>query len=206
MILARNRPNYLAITLTTLNHAIRKMERPPKVFIFNGGEPIQVDVAWYPFVVIHQGDWKDTGINNVYVRALKETFALSTKQFVMILDSDAVVHPEMLNAAEQMLSDIPQLEFGSVFNAKSSNAVPPDTKYFKKHSLGALGSMIRREVFAELYERGLSSDDDSHFEREFSNYGREHDGNWCTTRSYIEHIGFTGLHTDVIDRAINFLD
>jgi len=204
----KGRHNYLRLMLATLAEAARgKDVQSILVQTDEYDEPLPDIVHELPFVSLTQHKFLNVG--TVLSDALNYVFGSSTTDWVLLLDSDMILHPLALEKAEQMVKDLPDMGYGSIFNTEEH----PDCGgiaggYVRKNLMGYCATIIKRSVWRQID----CAPDDIQFSNAVMSLGL---GVYCTETSYAEHLGFEGFNrrgdefensTRVIDRARRFMD
>ena len=209
----KDRPNYLRITIATLIESLR-YEASVEVILFNDVSSVQPDIIndnLDKLQIINRD--KPLGSFLSKAGAIQHVFDnYPDEEYVLCLDSDCVIHPDAYTATKNMISDLPDMGIGTIFNSSRHDTVVDGDQYIEKKDIGGLGAIVKREVWDwcnNMTEK----------------HGRKHPGwdwNMCiwiteskkwkiysTKRSYIEHIGQTGSHSGpacIIDRANRFTE
>jgi cellulose synthase/poly-beta-1,6-N-acetylglucosamine synthase-like glycosyltransferase len=212
VISSKNRFNYLRITFATLKEALREVDTTKfKIFLWDDSKNSLPSIVneFSNLEIIRQGvDWSNKSTHFRCNNIITETFSRSDKEYILQVDSDSVFHPLFYNKCLELIKDLPDIGYASVFNTPGHKVTEViKGKYAKKNLIGAFGTLINRFVWEKLLKSGHMKTDD--MERGLANFcNTSTQYGVCTTvNSYIEHIGQTGLHhreDDTIDRAINF--
>jgi hypothetical protein len=202
--------NYLSITLCTLKDAIKRYKNV-NVFLYNTNENYICPESLDGLPITFRVTKPFKSIETMYRHIISEVFKQTDSNFLFILESDSVVHPDIFFAINSMINDLPDMGYGSVFNTPFHPSLKQiGKKYLKKKNLGFFGSIIKRELWTQL-KTGI--------DWAYSDLVKKKGlGIYCTNRSYLEHIGFSGRHhrslpcpyikncIATVDRAINFLN
>jgi hypothetical protein len=211
----KDKMNYLTLALCTLREAIKNYQNV-KVYLYNtsGFDEIP-DLAQEMMAegvpIIYRSTNQFRSIEHMYDTIVPRLFKEIKENHLTIIESDAIIHPMIFNAINEFLLRFPNLAYGSVFNTPSHPAIGKeiDGKYIQKRTLGFLGAIIRGDLWAGFNRRKWGNCVDASFGRYLKS---KRIPLYCTKKSYIEHIGFSGKHKrigrvhDLIDRATNFLD
>lgn len=151
-------------------------------------------------------------IDSFMPKILNEVANNTQQDFLFLMDADTLVHPMALKEAVKMCNRFQDLGAGTVFNSMISPfSEHIDDEYGKKELIAGFGLIINKNIWKD-YSKKLCK----HWEQGFPKY--IHDKTklniYCTRNSYLEHIGFSGLHKTneerghplSIDRALNFFD
>jgi len=156
---------------------------------------------------VYEGQFTDP--STVHADCLNSVFDLTDAEWVMMIDSDMILHPLVLEKAEKMVVDLPDMGYGSVFNTEEHQDMRGVAcGYVEKGMMGFCASIIRRDV----WQRIGKPVDDIQFSNEVNALQL---GIYCTEQSYAEHMGFDGQNkrgdtfidtTRIIDRARRFMN
>lgn len=206
-----DRINYLRITLSTLKEACRGLET--EIYLYNtcpdkknSNVPIFKD-----FDNLNIKHLTCTGIDSLLPKVITDAFDSTDNNFIILLDSDTLVHPEAINKFMEMYRDIPNLGIGTLFNTTSHRFhTNVNDRYGSKVIIGGFGLIIKRNAWKK-HGRNVRKDWDVVFPRGVFN--SDEYSVYCSYDSYLEHIGMTGTHKRnkegeplSIDRASNFFD
>jgi hypothetical protein len=193
--------NYLTITLCTLKEALRKSPNT-KIFLYDTGAKQLPDIINdVPATVRKRGPFPNCPA--MYNTIIPEVLNEINGEFLAIIEADSVLHPLIFSAMANMIIDLPDMGYGSIFNTPFHPTISTYKSYLRKPSLGFFGSLIRVKLWKDLKANNKV---DYAFGSHTINKGFKI---YCTKRSYIEHMGFSGMHKREhdfcpIDRAINF--
>lgn len=211
----KDRGNYLRIALATIREACRG-HKDIEIMMYDDGSvgksPDLIDDMNNVHVIKRN---KCIGPYQSKAVAISDTFAkFKDEPYLLTLDSDCIVHPNIISVVHQMVADLPDMGMGSVFNTKKHQFDRKliKGKYVLKKDIGGLGTIIRRDVW-DWYNEMTTK------------HGPKHKGwdwdmtlwlntqkkwrQYSTLSSYVDHIGQSGSHSGPdcpIDRAYRFLD
>lgn len=146
----------------------------------------------------------NVGCDRNMVRVIRECFLKSNDKFVISIDSDAIYNPrwihKLLSAKEQIKENIGML---GVFNTTNHSVVGDyNEDILIKESLGGFAVLLNKDVFLHP-SLNFQSWDWSYVML----CGRLKYRIFCTKKSYAEHIGVIGTHSEHGggDQATNFI-
>lgn len=202
----KDKMNYLTLLLCTLKEAIKRYPKV-KIFLCDTNANNTVPSLAIDMPVIFKSFKPFPNITTMYLYIIPIIFQEIEDDNLMLIEADAVVHPEIFITVNKMIKELPDMRYGSVFNTKNHPAIKKvKDEYLKKDCMGFFGSIINRQSWNSLkIEGGI----DWSYCRHVRNQNM---GIYCTNRSYIEHMGFSGAHYELdkgvrlIERSINFFD
>jgi hypothetical protein len=213
----KDRNNYLRVTLATLREACRGHD-DVRIYLYNDGSTLPLPEIVHEMenveVIDIAGQYKlhDGDAAQRYNYVLRETFERSGATHVFITDSDAAFHPQVISVIKDMIATLPDIGIGSVFNAVNHRDDTPtdDARYVHKLLVGLFCTVISRTAW-EKYGINISKGFDHGLCGGIR--GDSIMKIYCTQRSYVEHIGHSGIHNrgnpdspDYIDRAKRFFE
>lgn len=138
---------------------------------------------------------------NVFT-AINHGFEETEDDFIMVLDSDALLKKEWLDVIIKQLEKVKNEKVGalSIFNTNNHLAIKDyDDELLEKHSLGGFCVALNRYIFNKMTDHNC-------WDWRFMDICK--DENYkvlCTKISYAQHIGNYGVHSHGGgDKAINF--
>lgn len=148
---------------------------------------------------------------NVY-ESIKKTFQSTTEDFVVVTDPDAIYNSQWLEFIKQKLSTHKNIGLLSVFNTENHLEVEPhkDSELCIKESVGGLAVAVNRKIF-ERVNPNIVLPYHKNFCWDWQCVALCRDLRYdivCSRDSYVDHIGFIGVHSrseKTADRAQNFL-
>ena len=140
-------------------------------------------------------------INNVNLNADKNMYQmyvdfLSTNDdYFFNADSDIIFNSQWLNKAIEMIDKTDGIL--SLFNTSAHKPYKIiDDTFCLKHSLGAAGTMFKRDCVLKLLNHFDSMEKVTGFDWQWSEYFRTNDTKlYCVNNSLIQHIGYKGVHS-----------
>ena len=220
------RTNYLKITLTTLKEALRTVidfnvrlyNTNPKgegsnLEVFDEINNLEIRThikSKLSYEQLEEGQFSD--IDEFMPKIISDALKHSNQDFILLMDADTVVHPQALEKAVEMCQKFPDLGAGTLFNSAISEfSAHIDEEYGTKKLIAGFGLIINRNAWLDYCKRS-----GKHWETDFLLHVHSHKDykTYCTRNSYLEHIGFSGLHKTAeenghpmsIDRAVNFFN
>jgi hypothetical protein len=200
LVTFKDKINYLTLTLCTLQQALKGEGVWVKTFLYDTGCKTKLPplIHRIPNSELHKaGPFKS--IAAMYKTIIPQVFKKVKQEHLVIIESDAIVHPNIFPAIRQMIQDLPDMGYGSVFNTPSHRVIQRRGIYLRKNTLGFFGSIIRRSLWTFKTKGGIDWIYGAHVKRKGYKI-------YCTNRSYIEHMGFSGTHRRRVDRSVNFLN
>lgn len=212
----RGRLEYLKMTLATLRESTRNHDIP--ITVYNTcpdkeGNDLSI------FSEIDNLEIKNItckSIDTIIPKVITNAFDIAEEDYVILLDSDTIVHPKAIDKFIEMAEECHDLGLGTLFNTATHPFISKpkgDEKYGTKRTIGGFGCLINRYAWNQYGKRIKK-----HWDVEMSN-NISNSKEWkvyCTLHSYLEHIGFSGTHRHgtieeqgkptSIDRASNFFN
>lgn len=216
------RLNYLRLTLSTLKEALRGFEASILLYCtYEGREKGALEILKeMPSIVEHTHITRtpEKNIDYLIPTIINDVFDKVKDQYIVLLDSDTIVHPRAIEMFLHMQNSCLALGMGSLFNTSTHPFIEKNTNEeenaefgIKKH-LGGFGLLINREAWLKYCSNYFCSWD-ANSSSAISN-SRDYDL-FCSTTSYLEHVGMLGCHRHEgkdlghpmsIDRALNFFN
>lgn len=218
--------NYLTITLCTLREAIKNYpEDKIQIYLFDtiGEERKKPELAeGLPLKYYSVGPFRS--IELMYANLLPRVFEEMEGNYLAIIEADACIHPFIFSHGySKLINYLPDMGMGSVFHTPFHKVLNfhKSKLFFEKASLGFFGSIIRKDLWRGTPVRGIHNTKwaiDWSYVRHIKMKNKKL---YCTFNSYIEHLGFGGVHKRNVpcpkfpnfdrciahvDRAINFFD
>lgn len=209
----RDRLDYLRLTLATLKESARGHDihvtlynTCPKKEENNLGILEEFDSIEVKNIICKN-------IDTLIPKVIDDAFKNVHDEYIILLDSDTVVHPKAIEKFLQMYNDLPQMGLGTLFNTMEhpfNVIIRPEQTYGIKLTIGGFGCIIKRRAWIK-YGKKIRQ----HWDVEMSNnIAKSGEFNvYCSINSYLEHIGYSGTHrrNDLghpmsIDRASNFFN
>lgn len=214
--------NYLVICLATLKEAIKRYD-DVTVYLYNTSrDDVFPELAKDIPNLKYRSTKTFPSIEVMYGNIIPQVFKQMRGNFLTIIEADAVIHPDIFPIIARMISEIDDLGYGSVFNTPFHRTEESFDWYVRKRSLGFFGSIIRKDMWRGLGIRGITPGVTNSIDWSYCGHIKKQGLKlYCTKRSYIEHMGFSGKHQRNlsctantpfsrciahVDRAINFLN
>lgn len=214
------RLNYLKITLATLKEALRGHSMPP-VLLYNTsenseGSDLEIFKEFSNIKILTHIKYPSTEnrlfIDKLIPSIINDVLSNNICSYVILLDSDTVVHPLAIEKFKNLILLHRDLGIGSLFNTEShpfSGLVSENLGI--KEVMGGFGWIISKRAW-NTYCKDIKSNWDVSATNNITKSGEFK--NYCTINSYLEHIGFTGTHKNEkklghplsIDRALNLFN
>jgi hypothetical protein len=221
----KDRPNYTTITVATVREALRIFNEGVSFYFYDDASvipppPIVVDLSTEPNISgfkIHKNN-KSLGAEWGNIDAITRCFnAFPDINYVLVLDNDLCVHPQAFYAIRKMVTDLPKLGFGSLFN---SNVFPEleiiNRRYVVKEVNPGLGGVISRDAWFWHLDKSKGTKLDKNprhpgWDWNLSAWMKDSRGRWdvyATHRSFVEHIGCAGTNVsdDFMTRSRRYYD
>lgn len=209
----RGRYDYLRITMSTLKESIRGLDA--RIVLYNTC-PVDMEHSLDIFSEIDRLEVKNItckNIDTILPKVINDAFASADDDYIILLDSDTLVHPKAITQFVSMYNDLPDLGLGTLFNTEThefSSILKPAQKYGIKRTIGGFGCLIKRSAWDE-YGKHIKDGWDVEMSNNIADSPKYNV--YCTVNSYLEHIGISGTHARCeighplsIDRASNFFD
>ena len=209
----RGRLEYLKLTLATLKEAMRGQDIP--ITLYNTcptkeGNNLDI-IAEMEHVEIK--NITCSSIDTIIPKVITDAFNISEDDYVILLDSDSIVHPKAIEKFKEMADECPDLGLGTLFNTATHPFIEKGDKYGTKRTIGGFGCLINRYAWNQ-YGKRIKTHWDVEMSNNISDSNEFHV--YCTIHSYLEHMGFSGTHRHgtleelgephSIDRASNFFN
>lgn len=222
------RLNYLKITLATLKEALRTTSEEFSVKLYNTnqdgmGNDLEIFKEFdnlevktniksnVGYEILKHGNLL-SDIDDFMPKIINDAINNTDREFMLLLDADTVLHPLALEKAVGLCKRFPDLAAGTIFNSMISEFSDfVDDEYGRKKLIAGFGLIIKKDVWLDFCKTNAPI-----WERDYLMYvhDRSEYNTYCTRHSYLEHIGFSGLHKTAeesghplsIDRALNFFD
>src|SRR4030066_157943 len=128
----------------------------------------------------------------ITLATLNDAMSTYVDDYMILLDSDTLVHPQAIEKFKQMIADNSDLGIGSLFNTINHSFLEKNTIiYGEKEVLGGFGWIINKVAW-DKYCKKIVEHWDVSASKNISESGEFK--NYCTINSYLEHIGFNGTH------------
>ena len=215
----KDRLGYVTIMLATLKEAMRGHDdvhvtlynnesqcQPPSICDDFGDDLSHVLMKSRVNPVSHSA-------HHLYIDMLDYQFDWSDEKFVVTIDSDCCVHPEFIDAAKQMIIDLPQLGHASLYS-EGNHPEPTefiDEIYHVREHISMTASIVNRDLW-EIFPKPKAENEIRAFWEPYLNgsphaggidgalstFAHQQSGFGCysTVRSYVDHIGAIGLYSD----------
>ena len=205
-----NRPEYVRRTLDSL--AYSPIYDNDVLYIFDdASDKATTDIiidfthSVYKNIFAHFRP-KHLGIHTNCTQSLLEAMDRSKSDYAFNIDSDTIFHPKWRDALEKYTQalDIYNNPVGalSLFNTISHPVISDaGNGLLLKKSVGAFGSLFRKEPINTLVDMKVDKDWDWVYLEEVKKLGLPI---YCSKLSFLEHIGQIGTNGPVIDKATNF--
>ena len=194
-----NRTNFLRITLATLKEAMRYGRHDFMIAGHNKTRkdlPDIFDSAWNG----HFKEFYGQDCHMLYVDMINEAFQLFPHySYLLNIDSDVIVHPDLCFAASQAILDLPDAGAIGFFN-ESCHPEPKEKYkeiYHARNHCSMLGLLINRNAWNDFKKPNPGQQIDyGCIDGMFTSWVAQ-SGKYrlyTTVRSYVDHIGFKGTH------------
>lgn len=216
------RYNYLRLTLSTLRESLRGYEASILLYhTHRDAEVCKLDIFDDIFFndqsnviseYTHIRTRKDENLDYLIPTVINDAFSKTTDEYIILLDSDTIVHPKAIEMFLRMRKGCSDLGIGSLFNANRFPFLEIDETgdFGIKNQVGGFGWLIDRQAWS-IYCSKIVTCWDAHAALAISSSNTHKI--YCSVNSYLEHIGMTGSHRYEekeigdpvsIDRAWNF--
>ena len=146
----------------------------------------------------HQRIGADANMHNIFVDFLR-----TDADALLIADSDLIYDPSWHSAATNLISKTDGVL--SLFNTYSHSSISIHGDLVEKQSIGGAGTILTRPIVASIV--GAVGEYNRCFDWRWSTFLRRSGIKiFCTTKSYVQHIGWSGFNRREIgfDYGINF--
>lgn len=202
-----NRNSYLKITLATLKEALRGYGSIPILLFRHNSKELIPKIADDARIELNDLDSKNC--HHVYMDMMKIAFQRYNIDYVLNIDADACVHPNLIKSVEKMINNVDDIGHLSFFN-EDCHPEPTDKKSFqdkadqffytdRKH-ISFFCSLLARKAWDQFvpnipkdgqeFDFGCADGMLSTFISSKTNLKV-----YCTHQSYAEHLGFNGTHS-----------
>ena len=144
------------------------------------------------------------GCDKSMVENIRYCMKNTDDEYIITIDSDAIYNPGWIDKLISLKHELNQIGAITVFNTKIHPFIHHiDSDLGIKANIGGFASLINRKIFED--EIRIEAWDYS-----MGDYCRKYGLNlYCTIKSYVEHIGDVGFHSDgrrrFGDKALNFV-
>lgn len=214
----QERYNYLRLTLCTLQESLRGYEASILLYhTYHDVKKCDLDIFKEIDNILefmHIRRRGEANLDYLIPMIINDAFMKTDEQFIILLDSDTIVHPEAIKMFLYMQESCANLGIGGLFNTARFPFVEinNDIGFGIKKQLGGFGLLINREAWL-LYCANTFHSWDALGTLAISRSDTHQ--LYCSVNSYLEHVGMIGSHRYKdkalgdpmsIDRALNFFD